>query len=79
MKARQLIESTPHSPETFAILSQAFERAWSGVETRFVSPAAREAARLRLSGIILMLARDNFRDAERLQSAAVRVFSRDLD
>ena len=78
MKARQLIESAPHSPETFAILSQALETAWSEVEPRFISPEAREAARLRLSGIILMLARDNICDAERLQSAGVRVFSRDL-
>jgi hypothetical protein len=47
-------------------------------ESRFVSEADRETARLMLAGIILMLARDSISGLEELRDAALRVFSLDL-
>jgi len=55
-----------------------FDQAWHKIESDFVSDGDREAALMRLAGIILMLARDSISSLEELRDAAVRVFSLDL-
>ena len=78
MKARKLIEDAAYPPEVLATVCEAFDQAWHKIESRFVSEADRETARMRLAGIILMLARDSISSLEALRDAALRVFSLDL-
>ena len=59
MKARKLIEDAAYPPEVLAVACEAFDQAWHKIEFGFVSDGDREAARMRLAGIILMLARDS--------------------
>jgi hypothetical protein len=80
MQARKLIEDADHAPETLAVVSEAFERAWREIQVGYARDATRKEARVRLvrlAGIILMLARDKPLDAERLESAALKVMSRE--
>ena len=77
MKARKLIEDAAYPPEVLAVVFEAFDQAWHKIKSGFVSEGAREAARMRLAGIILMLARDAINDLEELRDAALRVFSLD--
>ena len=79
MKARKLIEDAAYPPDVLAVVFEAFDQAWHKIESGFVSEGAREAARMRLAGIILMLARDAINDLEELRDAALRVFSLDLN
>jgi hypothetical protein len=78
MKARKLIEDAAYPPEVLAVACEAFDQAWHKIESGIVSDGDREAARMRLAGIILMLARDSISSLEALRDAAVRVFSLDL-
>ena len=78
MKARKLIEDAAYPPEVLAVVCEAFDRAWLKIESGIVSDANREAARMKLAGIILMLARDSISSLEELRDAALRVFSLDL-
>ena len=73
MKARKLIDDAAYAPEMLTVMFQAFDEAWQAIEPRFVGDAAREEARLKLAGMILLLARDNSRDAQQLQRAAVNL------
>jgi hypothetical protein len=77
MQARKLIEDADHTPEKLAVVSEAFEQAWREIQVGYASDATRKEARVRLAGIILMLARDKPLDAERLKSAALKVMSRE--
>jgi hypothetical protein len=77
VRCNKLIEDADHTPEKLAVVSEAFEQAWREIQVGYASDATRKEARVRLAGIILMLARDKPLDAERLKSAALKVMSRE--
>jgi hypothetical protein len=74
MKARQLIDEASFDVSTRTMLSRAFDRAWAVLAKKYRSPLAIEAARLKLANIVVSLAREGEREADRLADCAVRTF-----
>jgi hypothetical protein len=74
MKARRLIEGSAYGPETLDILSKALEGAWAEIRQRFAEEA-HEDARLRLAHALLVVAREDSRDLERLKNDALKVMA----
>ena len=77
MKARRLIETSTFEPETLQVLYKAFDDAWAEISHHFDGHS--EDARTRLAHAILLVAREDSKDADarlallpREQSSAVR-------
>jgi hypothetical protein len=76
-KARQMVNGSLYDPETVKMLDGAFDSVWEEIAGNFSSPLAREAARLKLANVVLSLAAEGERDAERLKQRAVGTMSVD--
>ncbi len=77
MKARRLIEGADFDPDTLGVVFAAFDAAWQEIASHFdaENPAQIEQARLQLAHAVLVAARDDGRDAERLQRDALQVMA----
>lgn len=74
MIARQILADAALGPDTLKVLYKAFDDAWEQIEpSASISAEVREAARLKLANIILVLARGGNRDAQHFTDAAVRL------
>ncbi len=73
MKARRLIERSSFPPETLHVIFEAFDHAWSEISHHF--PDHQEPARIRLAHAVLVLAREDSEDAERLKNDALQVMA----
>jgi hypothetical protein len=74
MRARQLIESASYDPEQLKAIRKAFDDAWEQISPGVSSRAAAlEAARLKLAGIVLGLAKNGNLDAQQLAGAALQL------
>ena len=72
----ELFASEVHDPETLNILTQAFDRAWSEIECRYVQlPSLREETRRRLADCILQVVKDGIRDPERVKNSALVILA----
>ncbi len=71
MKARLLIEGASLGPDDLKMAFQAFDGAWKEIASRYSTPEAIEAARMRLATLIISLARDT-KDAGDMQAIAVQ-------
>jgi len=76
MKARNLLKSMVGSKRTLSVLYDVLDQAWQEVEPS-VPEGAREETRMRLAGIILLLARDETQSADQLKAAALSLMSAD--
>jgi hypothetical protein len=76
MRARRLIETSTFDPKTLRVLFQTFDEAWSEIADHFNNePKEIEQARLRLAHAVLIVAREDSDDAERLKNDALRVMA----
>ena len=76
METVELFASEVHDPETLNILTQAFDRAWSEIECRYVQlPSLREETRRRLADCILRVVKDGIRDPERVKNSALVILA----
>jgi hypothetical protein len=73
MTAEQLIRDAKLGTAKTVLVEAAFEKVWPLVEGRFGDRRSEESARLRLAGILLLLARV-VTDEDFLVSAALRAF-----
>lgn len=74
MNARELIIQSDFTPEQRADVLRVLEDAWRAVRESVGSEIAPASARIKLSGIILLLTYVIKNDPDRLRDAAVRVF-----
>jgi hypothetical protein len=73
IKARQIIaDSVAFGPEDIAIVTGAFDEAWSDVEGRFPASADKESVRLRMAEMVLEHAKKGLRDRARLKEIALK-------
>lgn len=76
MKARRLIETATFQPETLHVIFTAFDEAWSEIAHHFDGDAGQiERARMRLAHAVLIIARDDSDDVERLKIDALQVMA----
>lgn len=75
MKARRLIESSAYGPATLKVISKAFDEGWSEIAHHFQGDPSIEDARLRLAHAVLVVARENSDDAERVKKDALQVMA----
>ena len=76
MQARRLIENSTFDPDTVHLLFQAFDEAWSEIAGHFDNGLkATQQARLRLAHAVLIVAREDSDDAERLKNDALQVMA----
>jgi hypothetical protein len=76
VKARRLIASSTFEPETLEVIYKAFDAAWSEISDHFAREApATENARMRLAHAVLIVAREDSRDADRLKDDALQVMA----
>ena len=73
MQHRQLIENSSFGPATLHVLSQAFDAAWSQIAHHF--DGAIEEARTRLAHAVLIVAREDSEDPERVKNEALQVLA----
>lgn len=73
MKARRLIESSIFPPEALHTVCEAFDGAWAEIAHHFNGDA--EDARTRLAHAVLIVAREDSDDAERLKNDALQVMA----
>ena len=74
MEARKAIQSASYGPSEVKALGEAFDDAWGRVAPSISSrPAAVNAARLKLAGVLLGLAKDGNFDPTWLADAAVQL------
>ena len=73
MKARRLIEGSTYGPETLLVLYKAFDDAWAKIAHHFDERP--EDARVRLAHALLVVAREDSRDPERLKTDALQVMA----
>ena len=73
MKARRLIETSTFEPETLQVLYKAFDDAWAEISQHFDGYS--EDARTRLAHAILLVAREDSKDADRLKDTALQVMA----
>ena len=79
MKARRYIEQNlALGPDELLVITRAFDQAWDELRARFASDDA-DAARLRLAGIIISLAKQEISDGGTLQEMAVGLMRRPLN
>ncbi len=60
-----------YCPEDLAEIANAFDAAWKLIEGRLGCGAARESARFRLATLVLGLGRQQFIDAESIETVAL--------
>ena len=73
MRARRLIETSSFDPTSLHLLFHAFDEAWSEIGDHFNNePKEIEQARLRLAHAVLIVAREDNDDAERLKDDALQ-------
>ena len=73
MKARRLIEGSAFAPKTLQILCRAFDDASSEISRHFEGhEELAEAARIRLAHAVLIVAREDSDDAERVKNGALQ-------
>lgn len=77
MEARRLLENAMFEPETLSTIFEAFDRAWSSIAHHIDGCADRElrSARLRLAHAVLLMAREESRDASQLEIDALRLMA----
>ena len=76
MEARRLVENAQFNPTTLAVLSEAFDNAWSEIEAHFRGDtAATKHARMRLAYAILLVARQDDDNAEQVKNEALQVMA----
>lgn len=73
MRAHRLLEGSTFTAETLSVIFQAFDGAWSEISHLFQHDS--EDARTRLAHAVLIVARPDSRDADRLKDEALRVFA----
>jgi len=73
MRARRLLEGSTFTAETLSVVFQAYDAAWREVEHLFAADP--EDARARLAHAVLIVAREDTRDVERLKDEALQVFA----
>ena len=75
MKAYELIRNGGFGPEDLKFLDAVFDAAWQEVASQFSTDEEREAARLKLAGIIVTLGKyhHDYVTAE-LQATSIEVF-----
>ena len=74
MKARRLIECSTYGPVTLAVLYRALDDAWAEIAHKFVVEDHVDA-RLRLAHALLVVAREDSSDPERLKKDALQVMA----
>ena len=73
VKARALIGGASFDPNTLKLVYKAFDDAWEQVAPQVSNrPEAIEAARMKLAGIVIGLARNGTADPEAITDAAVK-------
>ena len=76
VKARRLIEGAEFDPQTLTVVYKAFDDAWAEIAHHFGElPKDLETGRVRLAHAILVIAREDSRDAERLKVEALEVMA----
>ena len=76
MKARRLIESSTFPPETLHTVFKAFDDAWSEISHHFNGDANEvERGRTRLAHAVLVVAREDSDDADRIKNDALQVMA----
>ncbi len=79
MKARRYIEQNlALGPDELLVITRAFDQGWEELRARFASDDA-HAARLRLAGIIISLAKQGISDGGTLQEMAEGLMTRPLN
>ena len=73
MKARSLLEGSSYPPETLHVIFQAFDEAWSEICHQF--PGQQEDTRMRLAHAVLLVAREESDDPQRLKRDALEVLT----
>jgi len=76
MKVPHVIEGALFGPEAIRAIGQAFDQAWADVDDTFMTPLAKEAARLFLANGILAVATDDSRDVDALRSQGLGALAR---
>jgi hypothetical protein len=72
VKAQSLLANSGFAPEELKVLYKAFDDAWEQISPGISQRAeAVEGARIKLAGIILGLASNGTRDAQRLSELAI--------
>jgi len=76
MKSRELLatESPSFGPDAMKVMCWAFDEAWASIAGNYTDASA-QGARLELAITILAHARDDSRDVEALQNAALKVMN----
>ena len=76
VKARRLIEGAEFDPQILTVVYKAFDDAWAEIAHHFGElPKDLETGRVRLAHAILVIAREDSRDAERLKVEALEVMA----
>ena len=76
MKARRLIEASVLDPETLQVVYNAFDLAWTEISHHFAGDEdGTEHARMRLAHAVLVVAREDSNDPEKLKNAALQVMA----
>ena len=80
MKARRYIEQNlALGPDELLVITRAFDHAWDAVRASYHDESSTEAARLRLAGIIISLAKQGISDGGTLHEMAVGLMTRPLN
>jgi hypothetical protein len=76
VKAHRLIEGSDLDAETLLVALKAFDAAWDEIAHHFGDlPADIEGGRMRLAHAILIVARADSRDPERLKTEALQIMA----
>ena len=73
MNVRRLVEGSSFTSETLSVIFRAFDEAWASVAPQFADDP--QDARERLAHAVLLVAREDSRDPERLKSEALQIFT----
>jgi hypothetical protein len=76
MKARRLIETSTLDPETLTIVCKAFDDAWAEISQHFAGDETETgSARMRLAHAVLIVAREDSKDPDRVKNDALQVMA----
>ena len=74
MKAPRLIENASYAPDQLNAIRKAFDHAWARIAPSVSQrPEAIEAARLKLAGVVLGLAKQGNVDPQQLADTAIQL------
>lgn len=73
MNVRRLVEGSSFTSETLSVIFQAFDEAWASVAPQYADDP--KDARERLAHAVLLVAREDSRDPERLKAEALQIFT----